>query len=575
MAFSEYFRARRRLPGWDDIARPFAVRPFPLQLSVILAIHCAALAVMMATEVAVLPKLDFLLAWAVLNFFWLTVSRRPGVSAVLSFTMIILLVVMSRLKHQILMLTANFIDLMIIDTDTISFLLGLYPGLRQFLIVAAAIALPLLIWFWRIDRYRVRSRMAAAGGAVCLVVLVALSFANPIAQHEAFAGDGYVSKFARSGVGAIYELFAHGMLDSDLVATGALKPAGAVGCLAPAKRPHIIMVLDESSFDVTAAPDVHVPAGYRDYFRSFDGKQRSFVVEGTGGPTWYTEYNVLTGLSARSFGHFAYFVTRIAAGRVERGLPNALHHCGYRTFTLYPAPGAFLSERSFQTTTGIQSFVDSHDMAAVGAEPDSFYYDQTARLLAREHATAPVFVFVSLAANHFPWDYRYRPELTPGWMGLGNTDKVDEYVRRQTMSAHDYAGFRARLARDFPEESFLLVRFGDHQPEFTEHIMEPELDESAVARRIAAYDPRYFTTYYAIDTVNFAPVDLSSALDTLEAPYLPLVIQEAAGLPLDPSFVEQKSILARCRGTFYLCDKGAEARRFNRLLIDAGLIKGL
>jgi hypothetical protein len=68
---------------------------------------------------------------------------------------------------------------------------------------------------------------------------------------------------------------------------------------------------------------------------------------------------------------------------------------------------------------------------------------------------------------------------------------------------------------------------------------------------------------------------LSSALDTLDAPYLPLVIQEAAGLPLDPTFVEQKKILQRCKGLFYACAAGAEARHFNRLLIDAGLIKGL
>ena len=31
-------------------------------------------------------------------------------------------------------------------------------------------------------------------------------------------------------------------------------------------------------------------------------KERKFVVEGVGGPSWYTEYNVLTGLSVRSFG---------------------------------------------------------------------------------------------------------------------------------------------------------------------------------------------------------------------------------------------------------------------------------
>ena len=89
------------------------------------------------------------------------------------------------------------------------------------------------------------------------------------------------------------------------------------------------------------------------------------------------------------------------------------------------------------------------------------------------------------------------------------------------------------------------------------------------------FDPRYFTTYYAIDTINFRPRNLSSAIDTLDGPYLPLVVQEAAGLPLDASFAEQKRIMDRCKGLFYACAGGAEARRFNRLLIDAGLIKGL
>jgi hypothetical protein len=90
-----------------------------------------------------------------------------------------------------------------------------------------------------------------------------------------------------------------------------------------------------------------------------------------------------------------------------------------------------------------------------------------------------------------------------------------------------------------------------------------------------AYDARYYTTYYAIDALNFQPVNVNSALDVLDAPYLPLVVQEAAGLRLDSSFTEQRRILDRCEGLFYGCAGGAEARRFNRLLIDAGLIKGL
>ena len=106
-------------------------------------------------------------------------------------------------------------------------------------------------------------------------------------------------------------------------------------------------------------------------------------------------------------------------------------------------------------------------------------------------------------------------------------------------------------------------------------MLEPSLDEAGINRRLMTYDPRYYTTYYAIDAINFKPVNLSSALETIEGPYLPLVLQEAAGLPLDASFAEQKKILQRCKGLFYACAGGAEARRFNRMLIDAGLIKGL
>jgi hypothetical protein len=31
-----------------------------------------------------------------------------------------------------------------------------------------------------------------------------------------------------------------------------------------------------------------------------------------------------------------------------------------------------------------------------------------------------MFIFVYLAANHFPWDYRYRPDLMPRWQDPGN-----------------------------------------------------------------------------------------------------------------------------------------------------------
>ncbi len=142
------------------------------------------------------------------------------------------------------------------------------------------------------------------------------------------------------------------------------------------------------------------------------------------------------------------------------------------------------------------------------------------------------------------------------------------------MSVHDLAQFKERLGREFPDDQFFIVRFGDHQPLFAKQLLDPTLDRAEVAQHILERDPRYFTTYYATEGLNFRPRDLSSALDVLDAPYLPLVVLEGAGVPLGATFAEQKRILGRCRGLFYLCSGGAEARRFNRLLIDAGLIQG-
>ena len=241
------------------------------------------------------------------------------------------------------------------------------------------------------------------------------------------------------------------------------------------------------------------------------------MVEGVGGPSWFTEYNVLTGLSARSYGRFATSVTRIAAGRVSRGLPHSLSRCGYKTFSLYPFYGAFLGSRAFQTTAGIEHYLDMLDLGTRDFEADRFYFDRAVKIIERERGNGPLFLYVYTVANHFPWDTRLRPELTPDWRDLGNAPDIDEYIRRQGMTAHDYRRLLERLAQEFPAESFLIVRYGDHQPQFGPRIIDPSLGKEALARRLEASDPRYLTTYYAIDAVNFTPADLSSALDTLDA----------------------------------------------------------
>ncbi|MFO1111960.1 MAG: sulfatase-like hydrolase/transferase [Bradyrhizobium sp.] len=556
-------------------------------IACVVVLHLGALYALFTTEYGAFAIVLAALAWLFANCLVLVFLPRPGIAAALSLTATVVLIALSRFKFDILQLSLTFLDFLIIDRDTFSFLLSVFPRLKLPLLLTAFAAVPVLWLVWRTDPFRVSRRISLALLALAGAAISGMAIAVPEQPWEPFQGINHISNLARSGVVAMSRLTSTGWIEADPpaqpplpLARGAHAAAASpllptAECDAGVKRPHIIMMLDESSFDVTAAPGIKVPVGYGDYFKSADGRQRTFVAEATGGPTWYTEFNVVTGLSARSFGDLKFYVTRIAAGRVTRGLPAALQRCGYRTVSLYPTYGDFLSARAFQKALGVDEFIDMADMGvSEDMQPDSFYFDHALKVLSREMPSrAPVFMFLYLTANHFPWTDVYKPELTPDWKPPGNTGEIDEYIRRQTVTAHDYGEFVARLKRDYPDESFLIVRFGDHQPAISQKMLEPGIDRADLAKRLMAMDPRYFSTYYAIDAVNFQPRNLSSALDRLDAAYLPIVIQDAAGVPLDPSFAEQKNILLRCSGVFYACSKGAEARRFNRMLIDAGLIK--
>jgi hypothetical protein len=537
--------------------------------------HLAALVVMLQTETDFASRTGFLLSWGILNFFWIALLRRPALSGALSLTLVVVLILLSRLKHDVVQMTVNFVDLMVIDRDTAAFLFTIFPHLRWSAVGAASVIIPLMYALWWLDPFRIRRLPAAACALACLAALAGYALAWPDEAWRGYYDDGYLSKFSRSGVAAVSDFINYGFMESAAEIPEHLTVPAMDSCHPAGRRPNIIMIHDESSFDIREAEGVKVPAGYGSHFKSYDGKERRFLAESNGGPSWFTEYNVLAGLSARSFGRFAYFVTRIAAGRVERGLPLALRRCGYGTISLYPAYGGFMSARGFQTGTGIEHFYDARDLNAKDIEPDSFFYDSALKLMAQEAPEAPLFAFVYLAANHFPWETRFRPDLMPSWHDPGNEPAVDEYLRRQAMSETDYRAFIAELKKQFPAKPFLIVRYGDHQPEFSPSLLDPGLDEAAVGKKLMDHDPRYYATYYAIDAIDFEPVRSPAVMDSIDGAYLPLVIQEAAGIPLDPSFEEQKRIMLRCKGVFYACQHGVEAARFNRLLIDAGLIHGL
>src|ERR1043165_7321929 len=102
------------------------VRPLPLADSGVrrycglgagALLHLAALVVLFRTEESLAAGLILLLTWALLNFAFLTVLRRPAAAAAVSLVVIVVLILLSRFKQDILIMSANFIDVLLIDSD--------------------------------------------------------------------------------------------------------------------------------------------------------------------------------------------------------------------------------------------------------------------------------------------------------------------------------------------------------------------------------------------------------------------------------------------------------------------------
>ncbi len=133
---------------------------------------------------------------------------------------------------------------MIIDQDTAAFLLQALPQLRLPIAMAAIVLGTLLLAAWRIDSLRIRRRIALSGTACCMGALVALAMSFPTNLAEDFSGQNYVSKFARTGVEAVYELIEQGYLEKANTAPEHISTV-PVSCKPDRKLPHIILVHDD------------------------------------------------------------------------------------------------------------------------------------------------------------------------------------------------------------------------------------------------------------------------------------------------------------------------------------------
>jgi phosphoglycerol transferase MdoB-like AlkP superfamily enzyme len=432
--------------------------------------------------------------------------------------------------------------------------------------IAAAIA-------YRFDTKRVNRRAALVAVVVLMIVSAGAGSIKGERRHTQYYWNGlHISSFYSSWAETIETLWRGQLIEAAPLASG---PHFAVptACVTTTKPPHIILIHQES-----LVPPGHFPTLQYDHsvdrlFASHDGNEHHLRVETYGGASWLTEFSVLTGLSTHSFGGMSQFVQPLMAGKLRDTLPEALSRCGYRNVVFYPLIRNFVSNAKFYASVGLKEIFDAEDQGAkTNNERDRFYFGNALDEISRhlQKSRQPLFTWIFTMATHSPYDTPYMPEVDVPGGGPGTDPEMNEYLRRLAMARIDYEDLRRDIARRFPGEPFLIVQYGDHHPIATRTLLG--LDNRLDAEDISLpLESPGFITYYAVDGINYQPPPLP-AVETLDVPYLPVVILNAARLPLSDSFRERQRMLNACNGRYYTCQPPDTILAFHRRMIDSGLI---
>lgn len=342
--------------------------------------------------------------------------------------------------------------------------------------------------------------------------------------------------------------------------------------------PDIVLTLNESVMPPGIYPEIIFPTETTSFFQSFDQRIHRLRVETFGGGTWLTDFTVLTGISTRMFGNMRNFAAQLMTERLRHSLPQYLKACGYEATVIYTSTASFAGADRFYRSIGFDQIIDRQiHNAPDERQRDSFYLNHVHKVIdtaGKKVNRKPQFIVASTMSNHSPWNFRFAPEeFSGGKATRWNADpEIDEYLWRIVLAKRDREAFRARLLNDFPNQPFLFVSYGDHQPALARL---PIANAEEIANTGAwQLEPtsRAFTTYFAIEGQSFTPSINLPVAPIVEAAHLATLTVAAAGLPLDTVYARRFDLFEFCEGLFVTCLDSDVSFTFQKWLVAEGWI---
>lgn len=484
----------------------------------------------------------------------------------------LLLAIAANLKFQYLSTPLLAPDLVYYFNAEIAQTLLRYPFIIAAIVAAVVLVPLLLVLLWRGDA-RPPARAAIhglriVGVAVALALLgITLYPRGPFASvydkgvWEAMNDESLISDFVVSirntHVSApAFQLAAAARDNWQTLASGARRDA---------RRPDIVAVLEESTFDPRLLAACTSPLCNAAMFKP-DANTIAhgwLNVHTWGGGTWTSEFAFLSGLPHTLFGPAGTYAPFNLAPRIRYTLPRLLDADGYYTVGIYPTDGDFMNGRDAYADYGFDAFYGGQQLNLDWGATDAQVFAAFERVFKAEKAKAggkPVFVFMLTLYQHGPHMTPYNempaPYDKPLFTGKLATDKtlddwlnlnLANYLQRLSMSDAAMTRLEAFLRRD--DRPALLLHFGDHHPSFDGAI-------TALAKNTppGVAEPKY-ATYYMLKGFNL-PIRPEN-YPVLDIAYLGSLLLDAADLPRNPFFVANTLLRDRCDGHDLDCHDAA------------------
>ena len=250
---------------------------------------------------------------------------------------------------------------------------------------------------------------------------------------------------------------------------------------APETAPNILMVMCEAFTDLpnqaafTYTGETNPIAAYnRLAEQTLSGH---LVVSNTGAGTANTEFDVLTGMMTTRIGTGTTSAFRVVHRNID-SIPRMLTQAGYRTFFLHPGQNWFYNRESVYSYLGItdQVFQDAFSRSDLVGDwiSDAGFLRVLKESLEARQGDTPLFTYAVTIQNHQSYGagkYGYVPD--PPQTDIALSDAARTYLSVYFKGLQDSAAMLEELTEylDSLDAPYLLVFFGDHQPNLGGHYL--------------------------------------------------------------------------------------------------------